>query len=107
MMASKVIFQVFYYDLCFSIKLLEAFKLRVERVLGFGGSSSQSCYCFVVRENIRNIPSFRFNLNLILEILQDEKNQILMTNVWLNLVSIYIQKVFKPFNKDSVICMSL
>ena len=30
MMASKVIFQVFHYDLYFSIKLLEAFKLRVE-----------------------------------------------------------------------------
>ena len=91
MMASKVIFQVFHYDLCFSIKLLEAFKLRVERVLGFGGSSSQSCYCFVVRENIRNIPNF--NRILILEILQDEKNQILMTNVWLNLVSTHPESV--------------
>ena len=91
MMASKVIFQVFHYDLCFSIKLLEAFKLRVERVLGFGGSSSQSCYCFVVRENIRNIPNFNRILNL--EILQDEKNQILMTNVWLNLVSTHPESV--------------
>ena len=93
MMASKVIFQVFHYDLCFSIKLLEAFKLRVERVLGFRGSSSQSCYCFVVRENIRNIPSLTFSPILILKILQDEKNQILMTNVWLNLVSIYPKSV--------------
>ena len=42
MMASKVIFQVFHYDLCFSIKLLEALKLRMERVLGFRGSTSQS-----------------------------------------------------------------
>ena len=28
----------------------------MERVLGFGGSIRQSCYCFVVREKIRNIP---------------------------------------------------
>ena len=55
MMASKVIFQVFHYDLCFSIKLLEALKLRMERVLGFRGSTSQSSYCFVVRVKIRKI----------------------------------------------------